>query len=262
MNGFYVGARFGSLVVTGFFNEARASGTKRRMASCVCDCGASLSVEKYNLSSGNTQRCGECSRISRGSKHKKHGCTYSAGMEKTPAYKAYYTWCAMKRRCENAKSPSYKSYGGRGICVCQAWSSSFETFLNDMGLPPDMDSQIDRIDNNGPYSPENCRWTTRKVNARNKRNNKILSVEGVEITLAQASEESGIPYERLKARLARGISASEAIKPKLTKKQTYKVGDKSYRTLEEAAVSNGLGISGAHSRFKSDRYPDWRIIKI
>ena len=87
--------------------------------------------------------------------------------------KEYGVWNAMKNRCSNKNTSQYKYYGARGIKVCSKWSNSFNSFLNDMGKRPFEGAQIDRIDNNKGYYPENCRWTTASGNARNRRNNKV-----------------------------------------------------------------------------------------
>lgn len=162
-----VGMRFESLEVIGLHESTRTSGAKKRMASCQCVCGAIADVEIYNLTSGNTKQCKECAKSSRARKKKTHGHSYGGSADQI-AKKCYYTWQAMKRRCINQKDRRYASYGGRGISVCGRWASSYENFMEDMGLPPTMDHQIDRIDNDGNYEPANCRWVTRIANANNK----------------------------------------------------------------------------------------------
>jgi len=90
----------------------------------------------------------------------------------------YGVWSHMKERCNNPQNKSYKNYGGRGIKVCERWEKSFLYFFQDMGKRPSNKHEIDRIDNDGNYEPDNCRWTTRLSNARNKRNN-VLSAADV-----------------------------------------------------------------------------------
>ncbi len=92
------------------------------------------------------------------------------GKSKTPEYKV---WLGMKKRCTNPKHKRFHRYGGRGISICKRWEHSFLTFLFDMGLKPFEKAEIDRIDNDGNYEPGNCRWTTSKINNRNKGNVKL-----------------------------------------------------------------------------------------
>lgn len=85
----------------------------------------------------------------------------------------YSTWHSMKKRCYSKRYSQYEDYGGRGIIVCDHWKNSFINFLQDMGKRPEGDYSIDRINNDGNYEPNNCRWATRSEQQKNKRAQKI-----------------------------------------------------------------------------------------
>ncbi|NOV25919.1 hypothetical protein E5S69_20670 [Cupriavidus necator] len=136
------------------------------------------------------------------------GGTYIHGLSYTPEYRA---WQTMRLRCCNPDNAAYADYGGRGITVCDRWLDSPENFLADMGQKPSPKHELDRIDNDKGYSPGNCRWATRKVNDRNRRNNRHLEHDGVTRTLAEWSEITGINRDTLQKRLASGWSVDRAI---------------------------------------------------
>ena len=122
------------------------------------------------------------------------------GMSKT---RVYEIWASMRKRCHSPGGKTFQRYGTRGIVVCERWRASFEAFYADMGEPPDGMS-LERIDNNGPYAPENCRWATAKEQQRNRRNTIRLTLDGVTKPLAEWAEVIGISPITLSTRWKRG----------------------------------------------------------
>ena len=115
----------------------------------------------------------------------------------------YRRWSDMRYRCSNPNFAAYKNYGGRGITVCDRWQT-FANFYEDMFPTFVKGAHIDRIDNNGPYSPENCRWATPKQNARNTRRNKWVDTPEGPMVLTEAAERYGIRPDTLWCRLKNG----------------------------------------------------------
>ena len=123
--------------------------------------------------------------------------------ERTPEYEA---WASMKSRCNNPNRADYKNYGGRGIYVTIHWDT-YPPFLEDMGRRPSAKHTLDRIDNNGPYCRDNCRWATRRVQAHNKRvhkNQVTLTLNATTRTVAEWSQVTGISEACIRSRLKRG----------------------------------------------------------
>jgi hypothetical protein len=118
----------------------------------------------------------------------------------------------MKKRCNNPAATAYSYYGGRGIGYCERWEQ-FENFFEDMMPTYEPGLQIDRIDNDKDYCKENCRWTTRKVNGRNKRNNKMVTIDGKTQCVAAWAEEAGLTYSTIRLRIRRGITGSALLQP-------------------------------------------------
>jgi hypothetical protein len=122
----------------------------------------------------------------------------------------YRTWIMMKQRCLNPNAHAYENYGGRGIGICPQWLT-FTGFLADMGSRP-LGTTLERIDNDGDYEPGNCRWATRREQARNTRRNHLVTAFGRTQTLADWSDESGVSQAAIWRRLfVHGWSADDAV---------------------------------------------------
>lgn len=153
---------------------------RKRIFQFACECGNITKAVVSDFLNGHTKSCGCLFRETSAKKMKKfrhlgegnrlrHGMTNSS---------EYSTWRTMKARCYNKKTESFKSYGARGIKVCKSWLDSFDNFFADMGPKPTNKHVLDRINVNGNYSPENCRWATQHDSDRNKRTNKYLTYNG------------------------------------------------------------------------------------
>lgn len=122
----------------------------------------------------------------------------------------YHVWGELKSRCLNKSHRVYSDYGGRGITVCERWNK-FSAFMEDMGLRPTPRHTIERIDNDGPYSKENCRWATYKDQQRNKRSTRFVMLNGVSKSLAAWVDELGSNRNAVDSRLRRGWSEKDAL---------------------------------------------------
>lgn len=174
---------------------------------CKCDCGKIISVVSTDLLRGHTQSCG-CYQKCQASKSLTEIKSRNPNFHKTKA-KAYRIWRGMLRRCNNPKTPFYFYYGGRGIKVCKRWLE-YDCFLADMGEPGKQDT-LDRIDTNGDYCPENCRWVTIQEQCNNRNSNLTIWYNGKKYTGIQFSKEFDIPYYYVCALYKKGMSGDNII---------------------------------------------------
>lgn len=189
------GQRFGRLVVV---KRAQSSKSGQSRWECKCDCGKTSVAFGDNLKRGHTQSCG-CI-------HRELFTTHGASESRL-----YTIWCLMKRRCFTKTARDYSRYGGRGITVCKEWAEDFTAFYEwavNNGYRPDL--SLDRRDNDGSYTPDNCRWATAKEQQNNTRLNRMISYRGKTLTLSQWSDELGISYTVLASRIKRGWSVERA----------------------------------------------------
>lgn len=184
------GQTFGRLTV-----KRRAPNVGERVFwECICDCGATKAVSRTALRSGATRSCG-CLFLENKILQATHGHT-----KNKTASKEYVAYGAMLSRCRNPKNKEYPNYGGRGIKVCQAWASSFISFLADMGSAPSAEHTLERRNPHKGYSPANCIWATRKDQARNKRN--TIRYGGIPLTAW--AEHYGLNYKTVITRWKAG----------------------------------------------------------
>lgn len=202
------GRRFGKLVVVGFAGVARKpNGHTRKMWSCRCDCGEGATSAGEDMKSGHTTSCGcvipEASRRS----------ATTHGLSSTPLY---HVWSTMLARCQNRRNKAYKHYGGRGIAVCDRWLS-FNNFYDDMSAGYCPGVWLDRVNNNGAYCRENCRWATPRQQNNNRRDNAMLELNGERRSLTEWSRMLNLPVSRLKFRRKMGWADHEVLE-----KETYR----------------------------------------
>lgn len=192
-----LGRRFGRLVVIEKSGAPRL--LKRLLWTCRCDCGRSADIYSDRLLSGHTKSCGCLWRdavvTSNAQNKRTHGQTLT---------RVYRIWVNIRYRCYNSSSSLYPLYGGRGIAMSDEWRTSFEAFARDMGPRPEGRASVERIDVNGPYSADNCRWATPKDQARNRRNTAFVERDGQVIDAASLAEQMGLSYSTVAHRARRG----------------------------------------------------------
>lgn len=189
------GQRYSRLTVLSRAPNKSAKDTNARWV-CRCDCGATCVAYGQDLARGKFKSCG-CLNAERIVRH---------GMSRSSVYS---TWKTMIQRCENPNAKGYKSYGGRGITVCDEWHS-FDAFVRDMGVRP-KGYTLDRIDNDKGYSKENCRWATTAQQNNNNRRNRRITVDGETRTIAEWAQFYGLKWYQIASRVKSGWGMEEAV---------------------------------------------------
>ena len=202
-----VGQRFGKLTVISYDHYENKNG---HMYKCKCDCGNEIVTRRTSLMDGHTKSCRCTTNYA-----KKHGLSGT---------RFYNVYTSMKDRCLNPNNHAYYHYGGRGIRICDRWLESFENFKEDMydsylehaKKYGECNTTIDRIDVNGNYCPENCRWATKREQANNKRNTHYINYNGETMSLIQFAEKyssSILTPKSIIAKVFRGCELDVAIDP-------------------------------------------------
>lgn len=194
-----LGRRYGRLIVLA---KAEPGDDKRARWLVQCDCGTKKVVRQWLLLRGRTSSCGCLARELTVRRSRTHGMTNSP---------EWLTWRRMRARCYNENCDSYPHYGGRGIRVCDRWLESFQSFLEDMGPRPTDRHSIDRINVNGDYEPNNCRWATPEQQGSNRTCNRVLTANGETAIAAEWARRAGVSQTTINNRLERGWPVEKAV---------------------------------------------------
>ena len=193
------GQTFGRLTV---ISQGPSNRHKKATWNCRCICGEHITVVGNNLRSGNSQSCGCLHNELLSKQATTHGLT---------EHSDFKVWSGMIQRCTNSEYFQYYLYGGRGITVCSQWLNSPAQFFTDMGPRPSRNHSIDRENNDGNYTPENCRWATDLEQSNNTRRNRLLAFENEILTVAQWARKLDLPYSIIIGRLHRNWSVERTL---------------------------------------------------
>lgn len=249
------GQRFGRLVIVKEVEHHKMpNGIYRRMFLCKCDCGNEVTCSLANLTSGNTSSCG-CL--------KKETASNNNSTHRQSKTRLYRCWQHMKHRCYREDDENYSYYGGRGIIMCDEWKDSYENFSKwaiDNGYKENL--TIDRIDCDGNYEPNNCRWITQKEQTRNTRRNTFVYLEGKgfsmhKFTLSELCEILKVNYPLSVKRIYQYIKKRKAVEDGIISNMEQSIRERKpilmcdkdgtiineYNSITDAAQSNGISVS-------------------
>lgn len=189
----------------------------RTLWRCACDCGKETIVGYSSLLSGGTRSCGCLEKENLAFIQKNSANRVSASKDfpgSLNKHPLYGTWSSMLTRCYNQNSISYRNYGGRGIKVCDRWlpdNMGFQHFVDDVGERPSSNHTIDRIDVNGDYSPDNCRWATVDQQSNNRRDSVIVYYNGNRVPLTHVCTALGLNYSRVSHQIQKGFDINAIV---------------------------------------------------
>lgn len=250
------GQRFGRLTV---LRRCGTSKDGQKVYLCKCDCGNFKEIRSGNLRNGHTNSCGCLSRevtskvnAERNTKH--NGC----------GTRLYGIWYDMRQRCSYEKSINWHLYGGRGIRVCDEWQESFEPF-RDWALSHGYEDglQLDRIDNDGNYSPDNCKWSTRTEQGNNRRTCIYVTIDGVTKSVSEWCRETGVNRMVAYSRIRKGWEPEQAVtvtdpnvgkmRNASSKFKPVNVDGVRYESVKSAANHIGVNPSALSAALRSSR---------
>jgi len=197
-----IGRKYGALKVLDVHIARTSGGNPKRMLRVRCDCGAVFVRADKSIQKAKYPTCRACYEH------------YPKPKEFGNQHPLYDTWAEMHRRCTDPRRPKYPNYGGRGITVDPRWGKTeqgFKNFVADMGDKPAKSYSVDRIDNDGPYSPENCRWATAAEQAANRQNITLVEISGHVKPVGAWAVLLGIPKRTLYTKIKNGHDPREAL---------------------------------------------------
>lgn len=203
----YIGRRFGRLLVYEIIFKEDTSGRNAIYWRCACECGNTVEARPQYLKSGNTSSCGCLKSEIRSKQMTKRNIKH--GMSGT---RLHTIWNGMRARCNLKSGFAYAYYGGKGVKVCEEWLDfqEFYDWANANGYSKDL--TIERIDVDGDYCPENCKWVSVSEQSRNKSTTIWVEYDGEKMSLAEAAQAAGLPYKNVLQRIKKlGWSAERAL---------------------------------------------------
>lgn len=239
----FIGKRYGNLIVVGADIEHNHKTINANHWIFKCDCGAFVSKSASRVLSGHCKSCG-CRKKSVATKHGLSADVF------------YHTWWSMMQRCYNTANHNFNRYGGRGIKVCDAWHDVVEFVSWAKATSPSerRDYTLDRIDVNGDYCPSNCRWASSKLQANNRRNNTLYTIDGITKTFTQWCDEycisDDVAWERIHKLNWGPLEAFSTPVSSKSKRYRYVTINGETHTVSEWSRINGIAKELIYTRIK------------